>query len=367
MARRTTKPKLSKQIRRDLKARTVKEDDSPPGFIPTGSTLLNLALSNRVDGGWPLGKIVNLIGDSSSGKTLLALTAFAEMAHDEKFDDYNLIYDDAEQALEFNLPHLFGEATASRIRPPATGLDDSPLYSDTVQDFHANLDAELNSEIPLLYVLDSFDALTSDEEIEKVQTQMKARREGTKAAGDMGMSKPKKSSQLLRMIKGKLKGTRSCLIVISQTRDNINPMTFAKKRRSGGRALQFYSTHEIWTAVGKKMKLKVSGKSHSIGLSAIVKITKNKVTGRHSQIEIPLLYDYGVDDNTSMIDFLLEYKKVRKRRGKIVLEGKSGTTAALVKLMEKDKHFYRRVRRLVGKTWKEIDEALKPKRRRRYE
>ena len=75
----------------------------PDWLIPTGSTLLNCACSDLHTGGYGIGKITNLIGDSSSGKSLLALTSFAEVAMYTRYDDYRLIYDDVEAALEFNL------------------------------------------------------------------------------------------------------------------------------------------------------------------------------------------------------------------------------------------------------------------------
>ena len=72
-------------------------------LIPSGSIMLNLACSDRWDGAWKPGRIVNIIGDSSSGKTLLALSMFGEMGLREKFDEYRFIYDDAEHALDFDL------------------------------------------------------------------------------------------------------------------------------------------------------------------------------------------------------------------------------------------------------------------------
>ena len=90
-------------------------------FVPTGSALLNLALSDRANGGFLTGKIVNVIGDSSSGKTFLCLTTLAETAHNPAFDDCLLVYDDAEAASEFNIEKLFGSKTVRRIMPrPST-------------------------------------------------------------------------------------------------------------------------------------------------------------------------------------------------------------------------------------------------------
>lgn len=339
--------------------------DGPALFIPTGSTLLNLALSNRTDGGWPVGKFANLIGDSSSGKTFLALTAFAEMARDVRFAKYRLIYDDAEAANEFNMAQLFGQGAAERVEPPAKDKDGDALNSDTVQDFQANLENALTADKPFLYILDSFDALTSEEEIDKVAKQMKARAEGEETAGTYGMEKAKKASQLFRMIKSRLRGTASSLIVISQTRDNINPMSFQKQTRAGGRALKFYACHELWTAIGGHIKKKVRGKDHAAGIEALVKITKNKITGKECRIGFPILYHYGIDDPASMLDYLLEYGVIEKRKKSpiIVLGDEQGTAEELVARMEEEAALLRRVRTMVSRTWTEIDQALKTNRR----
>jgi len=68
----------------------------PYYLIPTGSTLLNCALSDHYQGGYQIGSVVNTIGDSGTGKTLLALNSLAEMTLYKRFDDYRFIFDDVE-------------------------------------------------------------------------------------------------------------------------------------------------------------------------------------------------------------------------------------------------------------------------------
>ena len=94
--------RLTEQIKNHSKkpvGRNESQAASPPLIlIPTGSVLLNLACSNSKRGGFGAGKMVNLIGDSSSGKTLLALSMFAEVAKLKQFKDYHFVYDDVEHA-----------------------------------------------------------------------------------------------------------------------------------------------------------------------------------------------------------------------------------------------------------------------------
>ena len=87
----------------------------PENLIPTGSTILNCILSDNAFGGYRKGSIVNLIGDSSSGKSLLSFTAFAAVSQLPEFDEYQLYYVYAEAGQSFNVEKLFGKKTAERI------------------------------------------------------------------------------------------------------------------------------------------------------------------------------------------------------------------------------------------------------------
>ena len=84
-------------------------------LIPTGSTMLNCCCSDNPFGGFQLGKIVTIPGPSASGKSIIAMSMFASMAHNPLFDGYDLIYDDIEEALEFDTTYLFSEKTTERI------------------------------------------------------------------------------------------------------------------------------------------------------------------------------------------------------------------------------------------------------------
>jgi len=85
-------------------SKTVLKRLATPGFlIPSGCTVLNLACSDDPTGAFTPGHMVNLIGDSSTGKTFLALTMLADIAHNSLFDDYRLIHDDVEEANEFDM------------------------------------------------------------------------------------------------------------------------------------------------------------------------------------------------------------------------------------------------------------------------
>ena len=263
----------------------------------SGSTLLNLALSDNPHHGFFPGKLVNIIGDSSAGKSFLLWTIFAEIAHDKRFDDYDIIYDEPEVSFEFDIPKLFGGKTEKRVR--------TDIRSETIEDFHDNVIKEVSKGKPIIYGLDSFDSLTSEAELKREV------RDGT-----YGMEKPKLAGIILRKICGKIADTGSAVFIISQTRDNIGVTFGSKKTRSGGKALKFYSTHEMWLAVAGHIK----PKGREVGVDVIAKLSKNKITGKLRTVGFPLIFDYGVDNLISMIDWLIEEKYWKKEGRKIICD-----------------------------------------------
>ena len=356
---------VNKDLAQQVK-NTAKKPVDPPEkidttvLVPTGSTLLNLACSDSPRGGFALGRMVNIIGDSDTGKTLLSLSIFAECCGLKQFDAYKFYDDDAERKRGFDIKKLFGQRAFDRIVDPPKGP------SDTMQEFQDNLLTALDNEEPFIYVLDSFDALSCDEEREKAEEDMASRAKGNEVKGSYNMAKPKAASQLFRMICSKLKTTKSLLIIISQTRDDINPMTFTKKKRSGGNALYFYSTHEMWLAVAKQLKRK----GQIIGSLVKAKISKNHLTGKRREISFPIFYDYGLDDVGSCVDFLIEQGVFKKDGSWIKLpvppfDDNAGSRAGTVERME-DMDWEPKLIKLVAATWAEIEESLKLNRKRKY-
>lgn len=337
-------------------------------FIPTGSTLLNLALSDRVDGGWLVGSMANIIGDSHAGKSILALTTFAESAHDKRFDDTELIYDDAELANSFNMAQLFGPKTDERLVPPALDQNDNPYNSETIEDFEQTI-ADL--EDPFIYILDSFDSITSEGDEKKDKKRMDERRKGKEGAGDYAMAKQKAAGRVLRKLGKKTKELKSWCGIVSQTRDNISGM-FEKNTRSGGRALKFYACHEVWLSVGKKIPSGITGRP-SIGVQCIINVKKNKVTGKHRKIEIPIYPSYGIDDYGSCFDFLVNEKVFKKIPKAIQYDVKalgvdfaSASKKATIEACEDDPAVYVALKKLTGETWQIIEDSLKLDRKPKY-
>lgn len=367
----STIQKVTQQI--EKKALKINSKKSFEGIlkVPSPSTLLNCACSGYPDFAFLVGSIINVIGDSWSGKTFLALSIFAELNLLAEFDPYRFIYDDAEYANQFNMEYLFGPTTSKRIHPPnweVTEDEDGnkngfPIYSDTVEDFHCHIRDAIDDGRPFIYVLDSFDALDTDQDREKIEEMREARRRKVKPKGSYGMAKAKGASSLLRDIDDKLSKTNSLLIIVSQTRDNLDPMSFKKSTRSGGRALKFYCSHEIWLAAGKKHK----SKERIIGNDVLAKVEKAKLTGKFRDAKFSIFNDLGVDDVRSCIDFLVQFGMWKKTKLTINAEHFQikGSMAAIIKAIEK-RNLEPKLRKLTGRLWNQLEEEIKLKRKMKY-
>lgn len=372
MGRTTGKAQLQKQLTsREQQEIEEPEEELLPytlaDLIPTGSTLLNLALSDNPFGGYRRGSMVNTIGDSSAGKSFLALTMFAMANQVKRFNGYDFIYDDAEHANSFNMNKLFGVSTARRIKAPAYTEEKEPINSTVVEDFHDYIDRALHNTNPFLYILDSFDAISSEADEDFTEKMLKARRNNKETKGSYGMAKPKAASAILRQICSKLEKTESFLNIISQTRDKIDAGMFeSKKTRSGGKALKFYAIHEMWLAGGGEIK----SRNRAIGTICSIKVSKNKLTGKRRKVEVPIYYDYGVDDIGSCIDFMLAEKYWKGGGSSKISFGGLWDLEPMIKekLIERieEENLERALQKMVGEAWKDIEDSLKLNRKGRF-
>lgn len=320
-------------------------------LLPTGSTLLNLAFSDQQEGGISPGTMINIVGDSSSGKSLLAYTIFAEASRHPKFKDYRLIYDESEAAFFFDVEKLFGLKE---------GRIETENRSVTVQDFYRNALLAIKSEEPCIYCLDSFDGISSEEE----QSRAGDIEKGKDASGSYKMEKAKWSSEIFRVLVDHLEKTESILIVISQTRDNIGVTFGDKKTRSGGNALRFYSTHEVWLSILGHEKVK----DREIGANIKFNVKKNKLTGKRRKGEFTIYYDYGIDDLASCIDFLVAEGVWTGSNKKLITNNSTFPNASfndMIALIE-ETNLESDLRSLVSATWGEIEEEVKLNRKPRF-
>lgn len=351
-----------------LRAAFSKDD-----LLSTGCTLVDLALSGDLLGGIIKGHYYYFVGDSESGKSFFVLTMLAAACNNVNFDDYDIIYDDVERGALMDLEKFFGSKLAGRIRPPS-GTKDDPIYSNLVEEFYFNIDDAFNRKRPFIYVLDSQDALDSmynEKKFKELKTSMRVN-SAKKAKGSMGDGKAKFHSQRIRSVVTKLEETGSILVIVNQTRDVINesPMQRGPKTKaSGGHAVRFYASTQLWTTPGKLIEKQVRGVKRQIGVWIRVKTKKNRISGKHWNVEVPIYWSVGIDDVGANMQFLLDNKHwTQDKSGRIAQEdfdGVSGDFEDVVRQIEEN-DLESDLRDIVQEVFRDIEQRSAVVRKKRF-
>lgn len=315
-------------------------------FIPSGSTMLDLVL----DGGWALGRVSNLVGDKSSGKTLLAIEACANFARMPGVQPEDIWYAETEAAFDETYARTMG--LPADINLISAEEDDGIT---TIEEFAARFSTWLEDRKgnrPCFAVLDSLDALSDAKELER-------------EIGDAayGVAKAKALSEFFRKYVALMRDRKCHLLVISQIRDNIGVTFGETKKRSGGHALDFYAGQVVWLAEIKKLDRTVLGVKRITGVQVRARNKKNKVGMPYRQADFSILFNYGVDDEVSLLDWIDASKA-----GTILPVGES--VDGLRKLVaaarrDQDRASLREIREMLKRSvclrWQEIENELKPR------
>lgn len=306
-------------------------------FISTGCKTFDLALG----GGWAEDRIANIIGDKSTGKTLLCIESAANFH--QKHPDGKIYYRECEAA--------FDTRYAVELGMPVDAVDfGEPL--ETIEDMFEDLNGIVErAKKSSLYILDSLDSLTDRSEMERSMDQ-----------GSYGAEKAKKLSQLFRRLVRKLSSSHVSVIIVSQIRDKIG-VTFGKKTtRSGGKALDFYASQVVTLAQVKTVKRTVSGIERPEGISIKARVDKNKISLPFREAEFDLLFGFGVDDLGSCLEWL----KTVNSLNELGIDKKAIKRFSR-KLYEADDDVYQdklaEIHEIVERRWYEIEQSFMPKRR----
>ncbi|HET9654664.1 MAG TPA: recombinase RecA [Kineosporiaceae bacterium] len=279
---------IDRQFGKGSVMRLGDESRPPIEVIPTGSIALDVALGI---GGLPRGRVVEIYGPESSGKTTVALHAVANAQRAGGI----AAFIDAEHALDPDYAKKLGVDTdALLVSQPDTGEQALEIA-----------DMLIRSGALDIIVIDSVAALVPKAEIE----------------GEMGDShvglQARLMSQALRKITGALNNSGTTAIFINQLREKIGVMFGSPETTTGGRALKFYASVRLDV---RRIETLKDG-SEPVGSRTRVKVVKNKVSPPFKQAEFDILYGIGISREGGLIDMGVEQGFVRKSGAWYTYEG----------------------------------------------
>ena len=270
---------IDRQFGKGSVMRLGSDERAPVEVVPTGSIALDVALGI---GGLPRGRIIEIYGPESSGKTTLTLHAIANVQRAGGI----AAFVDAEHALDPDYAQKLGvDIDSLLVSQPDTGEQALEIA-----------DMLVRSGAIDLVVVDSVAALVPKAEIE----------------GEMGDShvglQARLMSQALRKLTGGLNQTNTTMIFINQLREKIGVFFGSPETTAGGKALKFYASVRLDI---RRIETLKDG-TDAVGNRTRVKIVKNKMAPPFKQAEFDILYGVGISREGSLIDFGVEHGIVKK-------------------------------------------------------
>jgi len=258
-------------------AAVLSEESQIYGFVDSGSYALNKVISGDYKGGYPIGSITEIYGESSSAKTVFLTHAFIGA---QKQGYYTVMVDNE---------HAYSPNFAEKL-----GLDSEKLIytqPETLEDCFETIEKaikairEKDKDTPILVGYDSIGTSPTKKEMDD---------DFGKNSEMGGALRAKVAGQCLRRINPLLRKYKAGLIIVNQVRSKVGVMFGDPRTRAGGgKALLYYCGTSLETASGKSDQL-FDERKNPLGITGTIKAVKNKITKPFQTCEFKLLYDKGL-------------------------------------------------------------------------
>lgn len=272
-----------------------KDADSPSNvtdWISTGNDIVDLAISNRPYGGLPVGRIIEIMGETAAGKSLLTASILAQCQRKGGL----AIYIDTENAVANEFFEMLGMDLSKMIYAPIETIEDAFAVIETIIEKVRTSDKDRL----VCIAIDSIMGATT-----KVEQAADYEKDGFATTKAIVLSKA------MRKITNMIGRQKICLILTNQLRDKVGVMGFGEKTQtSGGKAVGFHASVRL-----QLYNLGMIKKSDGtvVGARTKLKLKKNRLGPPSREVEYDIYFDSGIDSAPSWIDELVKHKLVKKR------------------------------------------------------
>lgn len=260
-------------------------------WVSTGSTMLDLAISNRPNGGLPVGRIIEITGLEASGKSLLAAHALA----DTQKKGGLAVYIDTENAISREFLEAIGVNLKDMLYVPLETIED---IFDAMDSIVESVRKSSKSRIVTI-VVDSVAGASTKQEMAADYDK-----------DGWATSKAIILSKAMRKITNFVGRERICLIFTNQLRTRLG-VTFGDQwTTSGGKAIAFHSSVRLRLKSVGQIKLKVEGRDEVLGITTRAQVVKNRMGPPLRTVDYDIYFDSGIDDYGSWLTMMKNYNLV---------------------------------------------------------